>query len=865
MDSQPDEDQGDISLLLAAARTPTRRTSPPQPIPAIDLDVAVPQRNRLFLEPQRARGVSTDRPISSSANTHSRNDSPGNDLSDDGATTPESTTRKFWDGKASDIGPRPSSAQPPVSENPSQSAIAPHPTQPPAKRTPSSLGRSRSLNVRMPSAMPSADTSYHQLGASSTPLSATEVCPTPSDKIGWARRPGEPRPPPLVGEDVARKMGRWIKEIVVCNFDLERGPVVERRAGGRRWGLGEKENVAFSSFPDTSLFSEGTILFSFKIRHISPDPATLAKPEPLSPLPKEKGMEERLMGMAVQDTECSPIDAVPGNGTVPALMSTGQKAEEYRKWDERGREWLYGFVWFEQRRDKRITRGYMQKSLVILTHLPFPALFSAVQQKIAPNFFEYGYSAIEAACHSIASWPDPTPDTVLHLPLLSDIITVKLPDTTENPQILKVTPTSTLSVPILASLPTSSPLRAFAPFIASLWSLWECLILAEPILIIAPDPRTCSEIVWWLRDFLRPIPPTGDFRPYLHIHDHDLSLLINANKPQPGVVVGVTNPFFRNAASHWPNVISIPSQRGKRKPTGGAGSGTGTIGGGIGGWEEPEGFISRRTRSVQKDRVLLKRLEGLIAEGKLDDPAGNEALRRHFQQITERFLVPLNRYFQTLVPTRTPQPSSRSSSPFPISSTTPSINTPNPAPTHLSPFPQFSHPSPTFSLHAATSTAGIRPFSLPTFLSHLRTSGPNPLLFKARGLTSKSRVENDFYASFCMSPGFAGWLAGRVDSLGAVLGGGANSMTGNQMLMRRGSNIVQKTPPGGKSPHSQTRSVSTTVPTSSPDAHLNALGGGGGLTPRPPFGRSASVGLGITGPVIYGEPDTTREEDEEKV
>lgn len=243
MDSQPDEDQGDISLSLAAARTPTRRTSPPQPIPVIDLDVAVPQRNRLFLEPQRARGVSTDRPISSSANTHSRNDSPGNDLSDDGATTPESTTRKFWDGKASDIGPRPSSAQPPVSENPSQSAIAPHPTQPPARRTPSSLGRSRSLNVRMPSAMPSANTSYHQLGASSTPLSATEVCPTPSDKIGWARRPGEPRPPPLVGEDVARKMGRWIKEIVVCNFDLERGPVVERRAGGRRWGLGEKENV----------------------------------------------------------------------------------------------------------------------------------------------------------------------------------------------------------------------------------------------------------------------------------------------------------------------------------------------------------------------------------------------------------------------------------------------------------------------------------------------------------------------------------------------------------------------------------------------------------------------------------------------
>lgn len=65
-------------------------------------------------------------------------------------------------------------------------------------------------------------------------------------------------------------------------------------------------------------------------------------------------------------------------------------------------------------------------------------------------------------------------------------------------------------------------------------------MLAEPVLVIAPDPRTCSEIVWWLRELLRPIPLAGDFRPYLHIHDHDFSLLVNSNKPQAGVVVGVT-------------------------------------------------------------------------------------------------------------------------------------------------------------------------------------------------------------------------------------------------------------------------------------------------------------------------------------
>ena len=52
-----------------------------------------------------------------------------------------------------------------------------------------------------------------------------------------------------------------------------------------------------------------------------------------------------------------------GNGARhPATIGKEEKAEEYRKWDERGREWLYGFVWFEQRRDGGIARGYMQVS-----------------------------------------------------------------------------------------------------------------------------------------------------------------------------------------------------------------------------------------------------------------------------------------------------------------------------------------------------------------------------------------------------------------------------------------------------------------------------------------------------------------------
>jgi len=287
-------------------------------------------------------------------------------------------------------------------------------------------------------------------------------------------------------------------------------------------------------------------------------------------------------------------------------------------------------------------------------------------------------------------------------------------------------------------------------------------VLAEPLLIIAPDPKTCSEVVWWLRELVRPLPLAGDFRPYLHIHDHDFSLLVNANKPQAGVVVGVTNPFFRNAASHWPNVISIPGATKAKTP-------------GLPKQDVPEGFLSRRSRSVSKDRPLLKRLELLVAAGRLDDPEGNAALRTHFQQLTERMLVPLNRYFQTLVPPRSPHPSTPGQTPQ-----TPNLHLgqlqfqlqhprPQRGGTPFSPMVVNGNLTPVLPPSPALSIQTLKPFSLPTFLQHLRNHGPNPLSFKARGITSKSRIESDFYATFCKSSTFAGWLSARVESLGIAV------------------------------------------------------------------------------------------------
>lgn len=94
------------------------------------------------------------------------------------------------------------------------------------------IARSRSLNVRIPSVDMSARSGAQSATSATQELQVPLPQPAPS-----------PRPPPLIDDETAQKMARWVKEIVVCNFDLERGPVVERRAGGRRWGPGVKENV----------------------------------------------------------------------------------------------------------------------------------------------------------------------------------------------------------------------------------------------------------------------------------------------------------------------------------------------------------------------------------------------------------------------------------------------------------------------------------------------------------------------------------------------------------------------------------------------------------------------------------------------
>ena len=587
---------------------------------------------------------------------------------------------------------------------------------------------------------------------------------------------------------------RWVLSVGCVNFDLEKGPDLEFLYPSLGISREERDNIAFSSFPDTSIFDDGQAVFSWRVREVPLDssgseapviassqqqstfqtkPLTSKSPSSLSraskgspnsnsqtsshklwsfdrswmqssrtlssdsanlsgvvhshdssrsitPLPttgKQSGSnspalpsspssesptksqapmerlgssgthssiiseEVRASSSAVNTSEASipksgaasgeAVDSTPGSSNGILRTARNSTSSNY----------IHGYCFFRQRRDASIRRGYFQKSVVILSHLPYVSLFSEIVKKLGPLYFQNGMPALEAFSQDVQNWPPPEPGARMHLPLLGSVISVDLPfhsqfqkSLSAEARIFQNTNTtgkarSGLDVrmdsvrgidkggsgeePILASIPSTPLFDVFRESLDHLWLLWECLLLAEPILVVGPDPKMCSEAVWHLIDLIRPIPFAGDFRPFFTIHDYDFQTLVTKNKPNSGVILGVTNPFMLQACKHWPHVFKvgkaaiktsarIAARKGQNSTPqhsfsgSQGGSGGGIAGGnsaGGGGPEHVPGLLSKRKRRISKDRPLLRKLIEMAEKG-TDDEAANAMLRRYFSDLT---------------------------------------------------------------------------------------------------------------------------------------------------------------------------------------------------------------------------------------
>ncbi|GAA5954973.1 hypothetical protein JCM21900_005952 [Sporobolomyces salmonicolor] len=541
-------------------------------------------------------------------------------------------------------------------------------------------------------------------------------------------------------------INRWILAFVLVDFDIDTGPNLDNAYPPVRFPDAMAQNIAFSSLPEGEMhnLTENGYCYSWRI----PYPAE----DELKRVEKGKGKE---------------IERLP-------VIDEGDGA-------------LHGFVWFAQEKNERLRRGYSQRSLVLLTHHPhLSGLFASALSILGPLHFKHAATAgtaggmVETACHNIASWPDPTPGATLELPFLGSVLTVSLPLPSQaqcpslpklpslHPNTYAYTPSSPfLSYPssappsiLPASIPTTplcvllfSPNDAEKGGMANpipvvgyskLLLLWELLVLGEPLLVVASDPRTGSEVVGHLKNLMRPIPFAGDSRPYFHVHDADFPRFCRPNsKPPPGLLLASTNPLVLSTCKHWPHVLrldrpsaalsSLPLSASLRPPkpkprTASASSTTGPPTGGAGfGAGEAFGLKSERKRHVKKDEAVRKEIESRWVRG--DYLGCDAAIYQHFSGLTERFLGPLNRYFGTAWAAAATGRRS-GSSPHP------------PSTAHL-----FLPPSTAFLSSLRTHGS-----SLP-----LRTTTTASISFSQPGTTPLER----FYLCFLKTGGFRKWLERR--------------------------------------------------------------------------------------------------------
>uniref|UniRef100_A0A673NBK2 UDENN domain-containing protein n=1 Tax=Sinocyclocheilus rhinocerous TaxID=307959 RepID=A0A673NBK2_9TELE len=371
---------------------------------------------------------------------------------------------------------------------------------------------------------------------------------------------------------------------------------------------------------------------------------------------------------------------------------------------KRDQGYYYGYVYFRQVRDKSLKRGYFQKSLVLISKLPYVTFFHSLLKLIAPEYFEKQEPCLEAACNDIDRWPTPCPGKILTLPIMGVVMKV-----TAIFFLCKISgqcSDSLVSI-ILPTVHEVDLFRCFHPVFFHIQMLWELVLLGEALVVMAPSPAESSDTVLALVSCISPLCYCSDFRPYFTIHDSEFKEYTTRTQAPPSVILGVTNPFFAKTLQHWPHIIRI----GDMKQAGEMAKqmkvkklkNLKTL-------DSKPGVYTAYKPFLNKDEDIIKQLQKGVQQ-KRPSAAQNAILRRYFLELTQSFIIPLERYVASLMPLQ------KSISPW-------------------------------------KSPPQLRPFIQEEFMKTLEKAGPQ--------LTS--RLKGDWiglYRQFLRSPNFDGWFRNR--------------------------------------------------------------------------------------------------------
>uniref|UniRef100_A0A673HTR4 Protein DENND6B-like n=1 Tax=Sinocyclocheilus rhinocerous TaxID=307959 RepID=A0A673HTR4_9TELE len=399
------------------------------------------------------------------------------------------------------------------------------------------------------------------------------------------------------------RFSAWLECVCVVTFDLELGQAIELvYPHDVKLTEKEKTSICYLSFPDSYSGCLGDTQFSFRLR-------------------QSVGRCSSWFGHEDAYNRVAPV--------------TLQKEHAH----------FHGYVYFRQVKDVSVKRGYFQKSLVVVSRLPFVNLFHSLLQVIAPEYFEKHEPCLETVCNEIDQWPAPVPGQTLNLPVMGVVMQVRIPSKVETPGGSPVKQPQT-EPSLTAALIDLHVIRCFQSVLIHVQMLWELMLLGEPVVVMAPSPTVSSETVLALVSAIAPLRYCGDYRPYFTIHDSEFKEYTTRTQAPPNVILGVTNPFFIKTLQCWPHIIrlgdlkmsgDLPKQVKVKKL-----AKLKTL-------DTKTGIYTAYKTFLHKDKAFIKRLLKGIQK-KRPSEVQSAILRRHLLEQTESFILPLERYLESLMP-----------------------------------------------------------------------------------------------------------------------------------------------------------------------------------------------------------------------
>jgi hypothetical protein len=209
------------------------------------------------------------------------------------------------------------------------------------------------------------------------------------------------------------------------------------------------------------------------------------------------------------------------------------------------------YVYFRQFEDQTNTRGYYQKSFVIISSYSEKFNNADDMLRLVRSVGNKYYIAEEVGCGR-----EVLVDAFDHIEEFGYTRRRAESDLSGKPSPISTSKSLDLSPPSSPSRSTNTFDTLYSLF-EGMWHLWEAVIVGLPILLYAPgDPDICSRCVIAVSNLAAPVEYQGDVRPFLSIFDADYTSF-KSNEPGP-CIVGITSPMaLTQLASRFSVVIII--------------------------------------------------------------------------------------------------------------------------------------------------------------------------------------------------------------------------------------------------------------------------------------------------------------------